>query len=81
MIIEIPDEYLGPIRDMPIIPQSEKYVYVKNGDALEWIEGTDKLCVAQVIVCRAIMKRAEDLGLIIHDPATRTWRGVDVDGD
>lgn len=80
MIIEISDEYLDPIREMPTITQNGKYK-MKNGNVLAWLGKTDKLCVPVIMFRRAILTRAEQLGMIIHDPDTGTWRGADYDGD
>lgn len=74
MIIEIPDEYLDPMKEMPVISNSGRYKWAEDSDVLAWMGKTDKLCVAVVLVRRALMRRAKKLGIITHDSEAGTWR-------
>lgn len=75
MIIEIPDSCLEPMRGMPVISNSGRYK-TKNGDVFAWI-----LYMAVIMTRKAMMRQAEQLGLIKYNPTTGTWQGVDCDDD
>lgn len=80
MTIEIPDEYLEPMRAMPAISNSGRY-RTKNGDVLAWMGRTGELHIAVIMTRRAIMQQAERLGLIKYNSDTETWQGVDDNSD
>lgn len=75
MIIEIPDNFLDFITNMP--PQKiNKEKRDKKFNMELWIE-KNITCVIPVMVIRKIITRAEQLGLINYDSDTGTWQGVD----
>lgn len=45
------------------------------------IHQTDNLCVVMMTVYKAIRNEIEKRGIIIHNPETDTWQGVNYNGD
>lgn len=90
MLIEIPDGWIGFVKKMPCqkgIPAGKPDLHMTySDDIMRWMmqairKGTDLADVTMLFVCGGIAKRAEELGLMIYDPETRTWKGVDYGDD
>lgn len=79
MLVEIPNQYLETMKNMPSIYPTGKY-RMKNGDVFAWIGDNDILSpVITVMIRGAILKCAFELGYVKYDPETGTWKGIDYD--
>lgn len=82
MLIELPDNWMDFMKDMPAQGEAGADDKVRERNVLEWIkqcfyDGSPGLaCVPMFIISAQIAERAEQLGLITFDPEARTWKGV-----
>ena len=82
MLIELPDNWIDFMKDMPVQEEAGAGDRVRERNVLEWIkqcfcDGSPGLaCVPVFIISTQIAERAAQLGLITFDPEARTWKGV-----
>lgn len=82
MLIELPDNWIDLMKDMPAQEEAGPDDKVRERNVLEWIKqcfyaGSPGLaCVLMFIISAQIAERAEQLGLITFDSETCIWEGV-----
>lgn len=90
MVIYIPDEVLeyelrSAFGKMPPTPNINPKSRRRSSPVLHRIghviRRTDNLCVTMMIIYKAIRNEIEKRGIIVHNPKTDTWQGVDYDAD
>lgn len=90
MIIEIPDNWMDFMKKMPgqkgVRAGTPDLHMMRSDGVMQWIsqairERMPLTDVMMLFVCGGIAKRAEELQLIVYDPETHTWRGVDYEAD
>lgn len=90
MTINIPDEALevelwNAFEKMPPTPNVSLKGRRKVSPVLHQIgyviHRTGDLCVIMMIIYRAIRNEIEKRGIIVYNPKTDTWQGVNYNGD
>ena len=76
MSVNLNYDFLESAKKMPPLSHSEKNKKfdIQNSAAAKWI-------INQPEVIQKVFDIAKRKGIIVYDPKTETWQGVDYDGD